>query len=207
MNSKNRFDFYFVRRTSADCRLLLLILMISFFATSCAYHAGFGDRRIPGGYQLVSVPVFKNSTDETGVEVYFTNAIIREIERSKVARVVDKSQAQVVIEGTIEFVRYVSTNQVKQGPNAPLEMPAGTVLTTEYRILVKTMIRVRRLSDQVVIWQGDFNGERSYLAPKVLANVLNSADALYNHSARYQNINLMAVELMSEAHNRMTENF
>jgi hypothetical protein len=194
-------------RNSLFSAVVLAGLLLTLLS-SCAYRAGLGERQIPGGYQLIAVPMFKNSTDESGAEVYFTDAMIRELERSRIARVVDRSAAQVTLEGNIDSIAFLATNQVLQGAvGAPTEMPKGTVLNTEYRILLKTTIRLRRNSDQQIVWQGSFTGERSYLAPKITINVLNSSNAPYNHSARYQNFQLMAADLMSEAHDRMTENF
>ena len=62
----------------ASCLTGLVIL------AGCAYHAGSGDRQIPGGYRSIAVPVFKNQTNEPGIEAYFTNAMIVEIERARV---------------------------------------------------------------------------------------------------------------------------
>lgn len=186
--------------------LAVALVAVLGLVTGCAYHVGSGDRQIPGGYRLVAVPVFTNLTEEAGAEVYFTSSMVREFERSKIARVVDKSAAQVTIEGTIDSIVYNSTNQIQQGDATP-QMPAGTVLTTEYRILLTSTVRLRRNSDQKVIWEGQFAGERSYLAPKILTPGINSANALFNHSARYQNLELMAADLMSQAHGRLTENF
>jgi hypothetical protein len=193
-----------VRRAIGLVSLLITALGMS----GCAsYRAGAGDRQLPGGYKDVAVPVFKNQTAEAGAEVYFTNAIVREFERSRIARVTDKDKAQVALEGTVESVKYLVANQMQQGKSSPAEMPDNTVITTEYRIVLTAAIRLRRISDQKVLWQGTFSGERSYLAPRVLQPSLNSVNAIYNHSAHYQNIESMAADLMAEAHNRMTENF
>lgn len=193
----------------------IVILVLSAFAifgsgltTGCAYSIGTGERRLPEGYQLVSVPVFKNSTQEVGVEVPFTNAIIREIERSQIARVVSKSDAQVVLEGNIEKIQYDIANQITCDPKeCPIPIPRNTVLNTEYRIVVSTKLQLRRVSDSKVLWSEEFSTQKSYLAPKVGIEGLNSANALYNHSARQENLSSMAVDLMAEAHGRLTENF
>ena len=182
------------------CALLFGALLFS----GCAYRFGLAERRIPGGYELVAVPVFKNETPEVGIETYFTNAMVRELERSKLAKVTDKSHAQVVLEGTVARLRYEKTATVT---GASGNLPNGAALTTEYRIYVTTSLRLRRNSDQKVLWSATFEKETSYLAPKIGVPGLNSANALYNHSAHYQNIALLAVDMMSEAHDRLTENF
>ena len=176
-------------------------------SSGCAYSIGTGERRLPEGYKLVSIPVFKNSTQEVGIEVPFTNAIIRELERSQIARVVPKSDAQVVLEGVVEKVQYEVANQVSCGTTGVCLVPPGTILNTEYRVTVSTRLILRRLSDGQALWSEAFSTQKSYLAPKIGIEGLNSANALYNHSARHENISAMAVDLMSEAYGRLTENF
>ena len=194
----------------------------------CAYHSGISDRQGPGVYRLVSVPIFKNSTPEVGVEVYFTNAMIRELERSKIAKLTDKTAAEVVLLGAVTSVRYLTSNSrviPASGGSTPSQPSAsafncyggngkltdcaqqGAVQNTEYRILVTTALKLQRISDERILWQGSFSGERSYLAPILTLQGLDSADAPYNQSARDQNIKAMSSDIMLEAYERMTENF
>lgn len=166
---------------------------------------GLQDRKFPGGYEYVAVPVFKNLTQETGTEVYFTNALITELERSKVVNVSDKANAQVTLEGTITSITYTPSSQTRHAESKYL--PDGTALTTEYYINVDVNLVARRNSDQKVVWSSNFQNRRSYTAPRIGIRSLNSSNALYNHSARYQNIQAMANDMMTEAHDRITENF
>jgi hypothetical protein len=205
--SKLRSFFSCVMRCLSLSAQGLGVLCLSVAMVGCAYRSGQADRQLPGGYRAVAVPMFKNLTHEAGVEVYFTNAFIRELERARVGRVSAKSESQATIEGSIDSISYSTSNQVKSDGDAGKFLPADSILNTEYRILLTATLRLRRNSDQKVLWEGGFSGERSYLAPKIGAEGLNSANALYNHSARYQNIQLMAADLMVEAHDRLTENF
>jgi hypothetical protein len=185
---------------------VLIGLCLNIF-TACTYSIGTGDRRLPEGYKLVSIPVFKNSTQEVGIEVPFTNAIIREIERSQIATVVPKAEAQVVLEGVVEKIQFDVANQVSCGTTGVCLVPSGTILNTEYRVTISTRLILRRVSDGRPLWSEAFSTQKSYLAPKIGIEGLNSANALYNHSARHENISAMAVDLMSEAYGRLTENF
>ena len=83
---------------------LLFVTLLS----GCAYHLGNKNRSIPGGYKQVSVPIFKNHTQETGIEVSFTNALIEEFQRSRVARVVDNSLSEVTVVGQIDDLQYIA---------------------------------------------------------------------------------------------------
>jgi TolB-like protein len=187
---------------------LFALALLALGAGGCAYRAGFSERRIPGGYELIAVPVFKNNTVEAGAEVYFTNSIIREIERAKLARVVAKVAAQATLLGTLEKVEYVAGSPTKADPsNQSNFLPEGTVLNAEYRVLTTVRLNLVRNSDQKPIWSGSFQGERSYQTPRIGFTSLNTANALYNHSAHYQALQAMALDMMAEAHDRMTENF
>lgn len=188
------------------------LLLCAFGLAGCAYSIGIQDRRLPEGYTLVAVPIFKNQTQEVGVEVPFTNAIIREFARSQIATVVDRSNAQVILEGTLERIQYDVANQlILSCPPPPITevcvMPNNTILNSEYRISVWTRLVLKRASDGKILWSEAFTGQKSYLAPKIWIEGLNSANALYNHSSRQENLSAMAIDIMAEAHGRLTENF
>jgi TolB-like protein len=183
------------------------IFLLALSTFSCAYRLGIGNRAVPGGYKSVSVPMFKNRSMETGIEVSFTNAMLQQFQRSHVAKIVDDNLSEVRIEGEISEVRYLPGAKQVSGDAAAPYLPEGTVLATEYTILLSAKVRVVRRSDNIEIWAGKFDGERTYSAPQVTIAGLNSVNPLYNQSARRQNIDSLATDLMAEAHNRMTESF
>src|SRR5207237_559011 len=136
-------------------------------ACACAsYRVGSVNRQLPGGYQAVAVPVFKNQTHEAGVEVYFTNALIREMERSRIASVTDKSGAQATLEGSVDSVVYAGEGP-EQGDSNNSPIPAGSILNTSFRVIASVSLRLRRNSDQRVLWEGVFNKEQSYHTPQI----------------------------------------
>ncbi len=181
------------------------LLPLFFLLFSCAYQFGTGTRGIPGGYKSISVPIFKNKSYETGIEVNFTNALLQELQRGGVTKVVPDSLSEARVEGEITEVRYFSDAKIEQDDNSYL--PQKTVLTTDYTVSVSTSVRVIRRSDGIEIWAGTFSRERQYTAPQVTIAGLNSVNPLYNQSARRQQINSLASDLMAEAYNRMTESF
>lgn len=188
-------------------RGLCLILWV--LISGCAYRWGSAERSLPGGYRQLAIPVFVNRTPEVGIEVPFTNAIIREFEQSKVASIVSLAAAPVRLEGYIEGVNFYSGSGARGGdPRGEiLALPNDTVLTTSYRIMVAARLRLRRASDQAILWEGMVTNERVYPAPRIGAPVVNSANVLYNQSARQLNMVTLAKEMMEEAYDRMTENF
>lgn len=185
-------------------RNLYFLISILFFC-ACSYNFGAVKRNIPGAYDRVAVPVFKNSTSEVGVEAYFTRSMIEEIERGHLAQVVDREDSQIVIEGEVTSVEYLPG--VAVGQETVASLPRDTALIKEYRVIVRTAVNARRKSDQKIVWSGTFLGEQRYPAPLVGQESFNTVNALYNHSSRHQNIETMAKSMMAEAYSRMTENF
>lgn len=182
-----------------------LVFALFFASLGCSYKFGFSERSLPGGYTQVAIPVFKNLTQEVGIEMPFTNALINRFARSKVARVSDKDSAPLTLEGNIKTITVQPT---AFQTNSDLKtLKDDIVLATEYRITITANLVLRRKSDEKIVWQGEFSNEKSYPAPRIGAPVINSADATYNQSARMHTITQVADEMMSEAHDRITENF
>ena len=177
------------------------LLIAAFAQVGCAYRVGLAERQIPGGYSLIAVPIFKNLSAEPGAEVLFTNAMIREIERSSLAKVTNKSGAQVVLEGSVQGVTYAATETVAK------DLPPGTIQNKTYSVRINASLKLQRVSDQKVIWTGAFEGESTYFAPLVSVTGLNTVNSLYNHSAHQKEIEKLAESMMAEAQDRMTENF
>lgn len=186
-------------------RPLILTVILACGLSACAYHFGLAERSLPGGYTQVAIPVFKNTTYEVGIEPFFTNALIRRFARSRVARVTDQESSPLILEGTITKIDTTAQSPIERSQLSTL--PADAVLNTQYRITVTTSILLKRKSDDKVIWQGSFSNEKVYAPPRLGTAIVNSADATYNQSARMEYISRLADEMMSEAHDRMTENF
>lgn len=179
--------------------------------TSCGYKLVNKDRGFVEGYRMVSVPIFKNKTEEPKMELIFTNALRQEFSRAPKIQIADKDVAPVSVEGLIDRIQYVlEATVIGTGDDTVGEIPAlpeNARLTTKYRIYVTVRLAVKRNADGKILWSGSFRNERGYLAPQIGTQSINSANALYNQSARLQNAKLIAKEMMAEAYNRMTENF
>lgn len=177
------------------------IFGVLIFASSCAYRWGAAERTIPGGTRLVRVPIFQNNTSEVGIETSFTNALIDELIESHVAEI--QSAAPVEIKGTIEKVDYVRSGQKTLGVFG--EDKWG--IATDYRVIIVVSLAVSEKTGGRTLWSGQFTGERTFTAAQIQAPVVNSANPLYNLSARRRNIAELAKDMMGEASDRMTENF
>jgi hypothetical protein len=100
----------------------------------------------------------------------------------------------------------VSNNQ-NATSNQSIQLPNNTVLGSQYDVLITANLALRRTSDHKIVWEGKFNGEQVYQAPQVGAAVINTVDPIYNHSALKTVVEQIALDMMNDAHDRMTENF
>lgn len=162
---------------------------------------------MPGGYTQVAIPMFKNQSYEVGIEPYFTNSLIRRFSRSQVARVTEKESSPLLLLGFIDAVQIVNGPAVDNKASQLTALPDQSVLITEYRLLVKTHIILKRKSDDKILWQGAFANEKVYTPPRIGGDIINSANATYNQSVKMETISQLAEDMMAEAHDRMTENF
>lgn len=170
-------------------------------SVSCAYRHGALERSIPGGSKDVRVPIFKNLSQEVGIETSFTNALIDEISQSRVAQVNPQSEVEVL--GTIESVQYFPLGKKTVG-----EMGSDQILlATDYRVVIVMEVVVKKHLDDKVLWADKFTGERSFTASQVSSPIVSSANPLYNLSAKRRNIAELAQDLVAEATDKMTENF
>lgn len=193
-------------------KITLNLLAFCFLVSACSYKLGFSERQMPEGYKEVAIPLFKNITPETGIEVYFTNALLEQFSLSRVAKIVDKDLAPAVLEGVVESVKYVP-EALAEGSSDPSvksplpNLPSGAVLATKYRVYVTARVQLRRKSDGKILWQSKFENEKDYSAPQLESADINSANALYNHSARHRVIGEIAHNMMIDVHDRLSESF
>ena len=164
--------FCFSRRSASNdlcypLRYFLLLLLPLFFlvASSCAYKMGFSEGVLPGGYRQISIPIFKNKTQEVGAEAYFTNALLQEFHRSRGVTVQSMELAPVSVEASIDHIGWRSLAVVTGvdtfgiGRTAPF-LPPQSLLATEYRVEVRVNMLLRRKSDDRVLWRGSLIHEK-----------------------------------------------
>jgi hypothetical protein len=188
--------------------MTFILLISSFLLAGCSYRFGFRERAVPGGYKQVAIPIFKNLSDRVGIETDFTNALVLQFERSQVAQVTGKAMAPVRIDGEITRVTVTGTGGgLFGGPDSTNPLPADAALWTEYQIDVYARISVRRQSDEKILWTSIFHEQKNYQSPQIGEPTVNSANATYNESALRHTLADLADDMMSEAHDRITENF
>ena len=184
-------------------RLITLLFLLA--SSSCAYNWGHGSRSLPKGYKSVFVEIFDNRTQEVGLEIDFTNALIKEIERSCIAIVTDKNSAELIISGTILSVTYTGSASSTGVDAFPDNSTAS--LFTNYVFRAMASLKARRSSDDEVIWSTNVDGTTNYQSSNLTQAGLRSSNPLYNQSSRKRTTKLVAKDMMTEAFDRLTETF
>jgi outer membrane lipopolysaccharide assembly protein LptE/RlpB len=94
-------------------KVLLLICIVVMMG--CGYQMVGKETHVPPGLNSVAIPTFKNQTFEPGIEVPFTQAFLREFIQDRRVNVVDRAEADSVLEGVIKYFRIYSVSYDKSG--------------------------------------------------------------------------------------------
>jgi outer membrane lipopolysaccharide assembly protein LptE/RlpB len=81
----------------------------------CGYRMVGKTTHLPPGIHSVAIPTFKNLTYESGIEVPFTQAFLNEFIRDRRVNVVDRGQADSVLEGNIRYFKIFSVSYDQSG--------------------------------------------------------------------------------------------
>jgi TolB-like protein len=183
------------------------VASIFFFLSSCAYKLSNRVDTLPGGVKTIYVPVFRNLSPEPGVEVFFTDSMKSEILRSGYATIQNsEGESDAVLVGTILSVDIITDESVTEASKTQF-LPSGTVLSSNVKVTVTTRIVLRRKLSTDTLWSSEFTQSRNYVPPQVTLPVLNSANNLYNESAKRQTLSVLSNELMQLAFDRLVDNF
>lgn len=199
-----------MKRSLTFLFLLLTGSVIHFSLTGCAYKLSTNIEKLPGDIKSIQIPLFENKSTEPGVEIFFTNSLKNEALKSRSVKVVnDESQAEGVLLGKITSIEVVNSESIidsAKNTNAKY-LPKENILTTAYTVTVDVLITLKKKGSSEVLWSGTFRQGQNYSSPQVTLPVINTANSLYNHSAKRQTLDALSKEMMQAAFDRMLENF
>jgi hypothetical protein len=146
-------------------RARLTIILISatlLLSASCTYYRTTS--RTAGDIARISVPYFSNKTSEPDVEIEITEEIILGIARDNTLKVVDETEADATLEGTVTKFR-----------NTPFtfEESETQIQAEQYRLLIEIEVSLFSPSQNAYIYekkrvraQGDYyletTGDQNY---------------------------------------------
>lgn len=187
----------------------ILFLSMLIFQFGCAYKLSSTNDTLPGNIRSLYIPVFKNNSTEPGVEVYFTNALKKEILTSNVISLNNhESSTDAVMYGQIKSVEIYSDESVAESTqNSKNYLPRGTVISTQVKVVVTVVLELKKVNSSQILWSSEFKQSLNYTPPQVTLPVINSTNNLYNLSARRQTLETLANQMMQLAFDRMVDNF
>ncbi len=183
----------------------------------CGYNWGHQTRELPGGHKTVYVEMFENTTQQVGVEIQMVRALTQELLRSGFVIVTTKDSAEVIIKGQVLSVEVIGggsdpTSFVAKdfSPAAKAERTAvdySASFFSIYTVRISANLRAIRSRDKHLIWQTNVSGFNTFESARLKRQGERSSNVLYNEARKKQTIKLIAIDMMSNAYDRLTENF
>jgi len=119
-------------------RATAALALVALLAGGCGYTVG---GTLPSHIQTVSVPIFRNTTREPGVESLITRAVVEAFSTNGRLKVVSRSQADAVLDG--EVIGY-SIASIAFDKDANVRL---------YRLVVTLNLRMRDLRRNTVLFE------------------------------------------------------
>jgi hypothetical protein len=95
--------------------IVTVTFLCLFLLMGCGYRMVGKETHVPPGLNSVAIPTFKNQTFEPGIEVPFTQAFLREFIQDRRVNVVDRAEADSVLEGIVTYFTIYSVSYDKSG--------------------------------------------------------------------------------------------
>ena len=128
----------------------LISVTLIFFVVGCGYKMVGKETHLPPGVSSVAIPTFKSRTLEPGIEIPFTQAFLNEFILDRRIKVVDRDEADAVLEGVIKSYEYYSIAYDRSG------------LALEYRATAVVDLTLRKRNGEVIWKENDLSETRTY---------------------------------------------
>ena len=119
----------------------LLTLLCIVLVGGCGYQLVGKETHLPPGITSIAIPTFINKTFEPGIEALFTQAFLREFILDRRVKVVDRKEADSILEGVIKTCSFYAVSfdrsgfaieyQVNMVVDVTLKKPNGEILWSE----------------------------------------------------------------------------
>ena len=146
-------------------KVLLILCMMLF--TGCGYQMVGKETHVPPGLNSVTVPTFSNQTLEPGIEVPFTQGFLREFINDRRVRVVNRREADSILEGVIKDFQIYSVAYDRSG------------IALEYQTTVVIDLTLKKQNGEILWKEQNFSETRWYrTSTSVLVSESNKAAAI-----------------------------
>jgi len=152
----------------------------------CGYQLVGKETHVPPGLTSVAIPTFANQTFEPGIEVPLTKGFLKEFIQDRRVRVVDRSEADSVLEGAIKSLQIYSVAYDPSG------------LATEYQTTVVIDLVLKKRNGETLWVERDVSETRWYKA---------SSAVLISESSKAAAIEQIGKYIAERIRNRFFYNF
>ena len=145
----------------------IVSLLFFIFLCGCGYQLAGKETHLPPGVNSVAIPTLINKTLEPGIEIPFTQAFLTEFIQDRRVKVVDRKDADSILEGTIQSFYLRSSSYDKSG------------FALEFQTVV-TMDIVLKKKNGEILWKDKDLLERAWYrtSPNVIASEDNKQYAI-----------------------------
>ena len=141
--------------------------------TGCGYQLVGKETHVPPGLTSVAIPTFVNQTFEPGIEVPFTKGFLIEFIRDRRVKVLDRAEADSILEGVIKSLQIYSVAYDQSG------------LATEYQTTVVIDLTLRKRTGEILWVEKDISESRWYKAYSSVLSTEFSKDAAIQQIGRF----------------------
>ena len=166
----------------AKCFIILCLVLCG----GCGYQLVGKETHVPPGLTSVAIPTFSNKTFEPGIEVPFTQGFLREFIRERRVKVLDRGDADSILEGIIKYFNIASVSYD----------PSGFAL--EYQTTVVIDLTLKKRTGEVIWKESDLSETRWYRA---------SSNVLFNEASKASAIQQIGTFVAERIRNRFYYNF
>ena len=149
------------------CNRLFLIICIALLPLGCGYQSVGKETYIPPGLNSVAIPTFVNQTFEPGIEVPLTQGFLREFIQDRRVKVLNRSEADSILEGVIKDFQIYSVAYDRSG------------LALEYQTTVVIDLTLKKRTGEILWRENDVSESRWFRTSfSVLVSESNRAAAI-----------------------------
>jgi outer membrane lipopolysaccharide assembly protein LptE/RlpB len=149
------------------CNRLFLIICIVLLPLGCGYQSVGKATYIPPGLNSVAIPTFVNQTFEPGIEVPLTQGFLREFIQDRRVKVLNRSEADSILEGVIKDFQIYSVAYDRSG------------LALEYQTSVVIDLTLKKRTGEILWRENDVSESRWFRTSfSVLVSESNRAAAI-----------------------------
>jgi outer membrane lipopolysaccharide assembly protein LptE/RlpB len=147
--------------------IVAVTFLCLFLLMGCGYQMVGKETHVPAGLASIAIPTFKNVTFEPGIEVPFTQGFLKELILDRRVKVVDRTDADSILEGVVMTFNIFAVSFDKSG------------FVLEYQIAVLLNLTLKKRTGEV-LWEEKNLSETLWFraSSDALTNEANKAAAL-----------------------------